>query len=72
MRYTSATSTSDWQACGHSPTAGSLQDDWLRVTAWMDEAANDIDDFDTLVTDRRPPCAKSSNPPRPTTSAAFV
>jgi len=26
-------------------------DDWLRVTAWMDEVATEIDDLDTLGTD---------------------
>jgi hypothetical protein len=28
-----------------------LQDDWLRVTHWMDEAEHDADDLDTLGTD---------------------
>jgi hypothetical protein len=26
-------------------------DDWLRVTAWMDQAATEIDDLETLGTD---------------------
>jgi hypothetical protein len=26
-------------------------DDWLRVTAWMDEVATEIDDLETLGTD---------------------
>ena len=28
-----------------------LTDDWLRVTAWMDEVATEIDDLETLGTD---------------------
>jgi hypothetical protein len=28
-------------------------DDWLRVTAWMDEVATGIDDLDTLGTDEQ-------------------
>jgi hypothetical protein len=27
-----------------------LTDDWLRVTAWMDEVATEIDDVETLGT----------------------
>ena len=28
-----------------------LTDDWLRVTAWMDEVATEMDDLQTLGTD---------------------
>ena len=37
-------------------TSGSefLREDWLRVGAWMQEAAEELDDLETLGTDQRP------------------
>jgi hypothetical protein len=39
----------------HLTDAKGRTDDWLEVSAWMQETEKDINDLETLGTERRPP-----------------